>query len=76
MEPQQEEQGEQVQHGQDWDDVDDLVTPDDFYDDLAHLYLVNGEVWPEGLSLERLPRLEQALRIGDFFDDIGPDLDK
>jgi len=76
MEPQQEEQDEQVEHGQDWDDVDDLVAPDDFYDDLAHLYLVSGEVWPEGLALDHLPRLERALRIGDFFEDLGPDLDK
>lgn len=67
---------EQGELHQDWDDAEDLVTPDDFYDDLAHLYLSSGEVWPEGLSLEQLPRLEHSLRIGDFFEDIEPDLEK
>jgi hypothetical protein len=60
----------------DWDDLEELATADDFYDDLAHLYLVSGEVWPDGMSLEHLPRLELSLRIDDFFEDAAADLEK
>ncbi|MGQ9686044.1 MAG: hypothetical protein ACUVT2_07020 [Thiobacillaceae bacterium] len=73
MEHSQAEQGERQE---DWEDMDEAPAPDDFYDDLAHLYLFSGGVWPDGLSPEQLPRLEQALRIGDFFEDLGPDLEK
>ncbi len=59
-----------------WDEMDDPPEQDDIYDDLSHLYLVSGEVWPEGLSLENLSRLELSLRIGDFFEDLAPDLEK
>jgi len=64
-------------------DLDDDEAPfdhvDDFYDDLSHLYLVSGEVWPEGMSLDSLPTLEasvRSLRLSDFFEDLAPDLEK
>ncbi len=58
------------------DDASLCDCPDDFYDDLSHLYLVCGEVWPEGLSLDSLPRLEAILHLSDFFEDLAPDLEK
>lgn len=71
---------EPEQHGDDvmavWDDADEAIGQDDFYDDLAHLYLVSGGVWPEGMVLDSLPRLEANLRIADFFEDLSPDLEK
>lgn len=59
-----------------WDDADEFTGQDDFYDDLAQLYLVSGEVWPDGFALDQLPRLELSLKISDFFEDLGPDLEK
>ncbi|MCU0842134.1 MAG: hypothetical protein MUC79_10495 [Thiobacillaceae bacterium] len=60
----------------DWEDADDPFAQDDFYDDLAYLYLVSGGVWPDARALDRLPRLEASLRVADFFDDLAPELDK
>lgn len=72
----QHEDGKPDDQHLDWDEMDDPPVQDDFYDDLSHLYLVSGEVWPEALSLENLFRWEQALRINDFFEDLAPDLEK
>lgn len=59
-----------------WDDVDEFTGQDDFYDDLAQLYLVSGAVWPDGVALDQLPRLELSLKITDFFEELGPHLEK
>lgn len=59
-----------------WDDLDLAVGQEDFYDDLADFYLVSGGVWPQGMSLDDLPRLEASLRIADFFEDLTPELEK
>jgi hypothetical protein len=74
---------ENVPYGEAPTDLDDDEPPfnheDDFYDDLSHLYLVSGEVWPEGMSLDSLPKLEasvRSLRLSDFFEDLAPDLEK
>lgn len=40
----------------DWEDADEALGQDDIYDDLADFYLVSGQVWPEGMALEDLPR--------------------
>lgn len=61
----------------DWDDAEETVNHEaDFYDELAHLYLVSGEVWPDGMTIDNLPKLEASLRLSDFFEDLSPELEK